>query len=171
MVQNKKCCSCYRAMCDDYTTALDTAKSEYYKAKISNSNNQQLFRLIDSLFKVKVIPPLPSCVSLTQLAETFSNYFLKKIQTLRDDLESSKMSSEELAVYVNTVRAQVSFLNFAPVSESYIYELLEKSPTKSCQLDPVPTLILKQDLDLFVATITRIINVSLKEGLVPSSLK
>ena len=83
----------YRAMCDDYTTALDTAKSEYYKAKISNSNNQQLFRLIDSLFKVKVIPPLPSCDSLPQLAEAFSNYFLKKIYTLRDDLESSKMSS------------------------------------------------------------------------------
>ena len=80
-------------MCDDYTTALNIAKSEYYKAKISNSNNQQLFRLIDSLFKVRVIPPLPSCDSLPQLAEAFSNYFLKKIYTLRDDLESSKMSS------------------------------------------------------------------------------
>ena len=69
----------YRAMCDTYTASLDEAKAAYYKAKISNSNNQQLFQLIDSLFKVKATPPLPSCDSLPELAEAFSNYFNQKI--------------------------------------------------------------------------------------------
>ena len=161
----------YRTMCDTYTASLDEAKAAYYKAKISNSNNQQLFQLIDSLFKVKATPPLPSCDSLPELAEAFSNYFHQKIKTMREDLEKSKMLSEEPSVSVNPVPSQASFLEFAPVTESYICNLLKKSPAKSCQLDPVPTRILKQDLDLLVPTITKIIITSLTEGVVPSALK
>ena len=90
---------------------------------------------------------------------------------MREDLEISKMLSEEPSVSVNPVPAQASFLEFAPVTESYIYDLLKKSPARSCQLDPVPTRILKQNLDLLVPTITKIIITSLTEGVVPSALK
>lgn len=160
----------YRDKCDAYTAALNTAKTEYYKAKIS-SNNQQLYRMIDGLFRVKIIPPLPSYNSLPDLAEAFSSYFHTKIQNLRDELGSSKLSSEELSVTVDSARCQSSFLEFAPVSETYVCELLGKSPAKSCLLDPVPTCILKQDLDLYVPPITTIINASLTAGVFPSSLK
>ena len=73
----------YRDMCRGYTSALNTAKADYYRAKISNSSNNQLFRLIDGLFRVKSISPLPSYDSLPTLAEEFSSYFHSKIQKLR----------------------------------------------------------------------------------------
>ena len=46
-----------------------------------------------------------------------------------------------------------------------------KSPTKSCSLDPLPTHLLKDHLDLLVPAITKLINCSLSSGIVPSKFK
>ena len=46
-----------------------------------------------------------------------------------------------------------------------------KSPSKSCELDPVPTLLMKQNIDVFAKYITIIVNRSLSSGCVPDSQK
>ena len=46
-----------------------------------------------------------------------------------------------------------------------------KSPTKSCRLDPLPTQLLKDHLDLLVLAITKLINCSQSSGIVPSKFK
>ena len=90
----------YRDKCDEYTAALNVAKSQYYKAKISECNNQQLFQMIDGLFQVKNTTPLPTHTSLPHSAEEFSSFFQTKIQKLRDNLENSKQSSQDLSVSI-----------------------------------------------------------------------
>ena len=54
----------------------------YYKAKISESDQRQRFSLIDGLFKVKTVPSLPSHESTQTLAEDFTDFFVNKIQDL-----------------------------------------------------------------------------------------
>ena len=53
------------------------------------------------------------------------------------------------------------------MTEKLIRELIFKSPTKSCMLDPIPTSITKQCLDALVSLITFIVNASLSTGIVP----
>ena len=50
----------YKSECRTYTDALNSTKSSYYKVKIANADNNQLFRTIDSLVKVKRVPLLPN---------------------------------------------------------------------------------------------------------------
>ena len=45
------------------------------------------------------------------------------------------------------------------------------APTKSCLLDPIPTYLLKECIDLLLISITKITNLSLVSGVVPCSLK
>ena len=161
----------YRDMCRGYTSALNTAKADYYRAKISNSSNNQLFRLIDGLFRVKSISPLPSYDSLPTLAEEFSSYFHSKIQKLRDELENSNLSSMEISVTSGSPPCQSSFVEFAAVSENFVCEMVGRSPGKTSLLDPIPVYMMKQDFDLLVSPVTRIINTSLTDGVFPSSLK
>ena len=52
-----------------------------------------------------------------------------------------------------------------------IRELIIKSPTKSCTLDPIPTSLTKQCLNDFVSLITVIVNASLSAGKVPQQFK
>ena len=42
-----------------------------------------------------------------------------------------------------------------------------KSPSKSCDLDPLPTDFVKKNLDLLLPVITKIINLSLQQGVFP----
>ena len=46
-----------------------------------------------------------------------------------------------------------------------------KSPSKSCELDPLPTSLIKENIDIFVPYITDIVNNSLRSGIFPQSQK
>ena len=48
---------------------------------------------------------------------------------------------------------------------------ITESPTKSCSLDPIPTFLLKDCLDILLSSITKLVNYSLIEGSFPNSFK
>ena len=143
-------------------------QANYYSNKIRNSDTNGLFRIIDGLFKVKAISPLPTHDSVLDLAESFSSYFNEKILKLRDTL-SSRTELSHLLTKEPPCRS--SFMKFETVSEKFIRDLVLKSPTKSCSLDPIPTGILKEHVDLVATPITNIINESFSSGVFPDSLK
>ena len=59
---------------------------------------------------------------------------------------------------------------FTPVTEQFVSEILQKSIPRSCDLDPIPTELLYENLDVLLPTITNI-NTSLASGFVPPDFK
>ena len=45
------------------------------------------------------------------------------------------------------------------------------SPTESCLLDPVPTFLLKDYVEILLPSITKLVNLSLAEGVFPQKFK
>ena len=127
--------------------------------------------MINGLFRVKALQPLPSHESLSTLAETFSNYFHSKIEKMRSELEQSEYITSDLLINEQPSICQSSFLEFNQVSECFVSELIIKAPGKSCTLDPVPAAILKRNVELLSAAIATIINTSLASGVFPKALK
>ena len=67
---------------------------------------------------------------------------------------------------------QISTLSgFKPVSAEEISKIIGASPSKHCLLDPAPTWFIKQLLPDLAETIAKMCNMSLEEGIFPSSLK
>ena len=60
---------------------------------------------------------------------------------------------------------------FLPATEDEVKLLVAKSPSKSCSLDPVPTWMLKANLDCILPSITNIVNESMSTGIVPTKMK
>ena len=60
---------------------------------------------------------------------------------------------------------------FTHVTQDEIANIISKSPTKSCLLDPLPTFLIKECIDILLPSITKLINFSLSEGLVPDGFK
>ena len=50
-------------------------------------------------------------------------------------------------------------------------KIIKNSPTKSCLLDPVPTFLLKDCVDILLPSITKLINLSLVDGVLPQQFK
>ena len=60
---------------------------------------------------------------------------------------------------------------FERASEDEIKKLILSSSSKSCDLDPIPTSVLKNCLDIIITPITDIINISMESSTFPQNFK
>ncbi|CAB4028471.1 Hypothetical predicted protein [Paramuricea clavata] len=131
--------------------------------------------MVDNLFKVKqgyTLPSLPANQSLQCVANDFSEFFSSKTLALRNNLQNSGLPLLlQMSVTIDCVQCDVSFTKFSKVSENYVKNIIKQSKPKSCMLDPAPTNVIKQLVDILAGPLTRIINTSLTSGIFPSSLK
>ena len=61
--------------------------------------------------------------------------------------------------------------SFERATEDEIKKIILISSSKSCDLDPIPTNVLKYCLDILVTQITDIINISMDTSTFPKKLK
>ncbi|KAK7092145.1 hypothetical protein V1264_009742 [Littorina saxatilis] len=108
---------------------------------------------------------LPTVHDMSKLPDVFSKYFHEKILTIRNSFAQHSVSDRS-PIFVGN-----SFSVFTPVSEDCVRKLIVKSAKTSCDLDPLPTPLLCDHLDILLPTITRILNESLSTGTVPSDFK
>ena len=105
-------------------------------------------------------PPTDPTVSMDQT-------FTDKMCTIRNSLPPTNPT-----VSVDQTSYSGKFLQtFSPVTEQVVLEILQKAAPKACDLDPIPTKLLYENLDILLPTITNIINTSLASGAVSPDLK
>ena len=63
------------------------------------------------------------------------------------------------------------FRNFEPLSFAGLKAITESTPSKTCDLDPLPTDILKKCIDLSLPEIHNIVNLSLSMSYFPDIIK
>ena len=97
-----------------------------------------------------------------------SLFFINKIRKIRDGLQSGQSNIEP--VY-GTDKCTSQFSTFDPATLAEVSKIIKRSPPKSCMLDPLPSHLLKKNLELLVGAITQIVNTSLASGEFPSLFK
>ena len=95
----------------------------------------------------------------------FASFFTNKISKIRDTFSTSSSFTET----PDSVPA--AFNSFKPVTEDEVSKCINESRTKSCLLDPIPTFLFKDCLDILLPSITKLVNYSLIEGSFPSTFK
>ncbi|XP_072044694.1 uncharacterized protein [Amphiura filiformis] len=158
----------YTQYCKDHRKKVEDAKCEYHRAKIAACDDRQLFKIVDKLSKSTTSTVLPDHSCRTDLANNFAHYFKEKVCKLLDKLDN--FDPPELSITLSE-SCESTFTAFREVSPEDVHQILLKSATKSCPLDPIPTDLLKKCLDPLLPHLTNIINSSLLSGLMPPSLK
>ena len=100
-----------------------------------------------------------------ELANKFAEFFTQKIRKIRKDLEKNTELSHDQQFTLSIG------LEFQSTTCDEIKDLIMSSGSKLCSLDPVPTSMVKTLLPSLCPVITVIVNKSLKEGLVPATMK
>ena len=109
---------------------------------LTNINNHRgdtkyVYKLVAKLTGTKAENPLPDAQHDIELAESFAAFFVGKIQKIHDNLKHHLL-------YEPTRNNQVEhFKDFFELSESQAKALVKLMQTKSCELDLIPTYILK----------------------------
>ncbi len=152
-----------------YKKMLDDKKTEHYSNLIEENSNDPkgLFKVINKALNKKEDIAFPPGVSDNELANDFLDFFDGKIEKIRSELDGSNNNTKP-----NEIRKYQYELNdFRPLTEEEVRKLITNSGNKYCELDPMPTSLLKDSIDDVLPLITQIINLSLSLGDMPQPLK
>lgn len=147
---------------------LRAEKYKLYSDKISASSNdpKKLWKEINHILHKSPEPTLPNHDSLSSLVEMFSTYFIDKIDNIR-----AQFSTGGTKPQCRGSKSTALFTTFQQVCESEIAKLIRVSPVKTSSLDPIPTFLLLDCLDVLTKPITMIINLCLAHGVFPQQFK
>ncbi|KAK2162032.1 hypothetical protein NP493_1547g00027 [Ridgeia piscesae] len=125
-----------------------------------------IYGISDSLLGRKVNMTLPEVAdeSPSALATRFQRYFKDKTEVLCQN--RSPLPADDTPTVVGA-----HFDVFEHASPSDVKIIVLASATKSCELDPLPTSIVKQHIDALSPLLTRIINASLATTVFPAPMK
>ena len=157
--------SALRAASNSYHKAILAAKKLYYTQLIStnSSNPRKLWKTINTLLHRSPAPSLPNLTSISSIAQQFTTFFSDKVTKLRANIPPVNQSPH----FPQPSATPPSFLDFRPTDSDEITKLILQSPTKQCELDPIPTSILKQATSVLAPVICHIVNLSLSSGSIP----
>lgn len=150
------------------------AKQDFFHEKLSDcsGNSKMLFKTVDSLLHRKKQTILPSHESAKQLADKFANFFTQKVSRIHNSLVQSQAQMAGTDNPGAEDQPSVCKLSsFAPATKDEILKLIRQSPSTTCSLDPLPTWLLKENLQPLLPVLTELVNMSLASGTVPNTMK
>ena len=125
-------------------------------SKYRQATHARNFHNFNAILGEKNSTPLPSSLDSDNIPQAFSEYFITKIITIRNNFPPLNPTvSMDKTTYSGKL-----LQTFTPVTEQFVLEILRKAVPKSCDLDTIPTK-LYENLDVLLPTITNIINTSL----------
>ena len=107
---------------------------------------------------------------LNSLLKILTTFFINKIKGIRKELSDFSHNTQLLHnMEKRNINCELS--EFIPPSNKNIKDVLTSFSNKTCALDPIPTHIVKANINLLLPFINRIVRQSIATGVFPISLK
>ena len=110
----------------------------------------------------------------TIIANDIGRYFVRKVENIRNEIDATPISQSDRDLVPPdkpVVDTNVILRSFRNLSEQDIYDLIQKSAKKSCVLDPLPTTLVCDSLDVLLPVITKLVNTSVFTAQFPTEWK
>ena len=150
---------------------ISEAKTDFNKTEVlkSKSDIKQLFHTCKRILNWVPDTEYPRDVPLQQLPENFSNFFYDKVVKINDSI-SDALAKEAIEDLSDSSRDCPTLSDFRPATEKEITRAISDSSLASCELDPLPTQLVKNS-PAIIPWFTQIVNLSLQSGTVPQDMK
>ena len=100
------------------------------------------------------------------LADQFASFFYNKIKKIRDNFASIGIEND-----IHRPSDPPKLNVCRKVSEEAVDKIIKMSPTKSCLLDPLPTFLITECIDILLPSFTKLVNCLIMKGCVPDAFK
>ena len=135
-------------------------KCSYYGDKLEGTDNKILYSTIKKLLDGESEVILPESNSDMALANSFQKYFTNKIEDIRKTFPNESCS-QNIDEY-DTPLTKLS--TFALATEGEVRQIVISFGIKCAPDDPIPSIILKTHLELFIPIWTKLVNMSLEQS-------
>ena len=159
----------YKAKKNYVNQIMNDARITFYQDFIEKNSTDQRKLFIAAktlLYQGDQRSVFPPCVDKLRFANQMGQYFVEKIRNNHSKLDNLAFTlpidPHDSGADVQPIVAQ--FNVFTALSEDDVRLLIHDSSKKSCSLDPLPTSVALDYVDILLPAITKIINLSLTSG-------
>ena len=148
-----------RAAVDDLAK---TKRCEFYQSQINSSVNNQLdlFKVCNTLLDSNTQSTLPYSENYDSLANSFNDFFVSKIEKIRQKLNIN--GTIKISRTVNPFVTQ--FGTFDIVNSKDLIKIIKSFNIKTSRDDPIPAFLLKSSIDFLIPVFVHLVNLSLQSG-------
>ena len=149
----------FKAIKKEYRHLIHSNKVLHFNKSINEAsgNPKQLFAITMGLMGKTKTNHLPEANDDKALADEFADYFISKIEKIRNNLCQAPN-------YIPDNTATSNFCVFNEVSNDTVLKVIQASKPTTCATDPLPSSLLKKHSDVITDPVTRIINQSLLQS-------
>ena len=104
----------------------------------------------------------------------FNNFFLDKVKKVTSGLNNIQQEYADIPpvpLHAQCVPHHGRLEELSPAIEEEVQKIFNRSPAKSCCLNPLPSSVLSQVIECVLPFLTRIVNTPVATRSVPSSMK
>ena len=135
----------------------------------ATTTKRKLFQVLEQLLHQKQAQELPSFTEAKKLAEALCMYFITNIEKIMQKIDAKHptalMENQDCSQLEETLPA------FELFTEEEILKVIKATKNSTCELNSIPTTLLKECVGSLLPTIMKIMNLSLSSGIVPLCLK
>lgn len=161
----------YKNQCNLVNNLIHNSKSAHYTQLIKDgaSDQKTLFKTVSRLLHKNAPICYPSSPDTRILANSFADFFTDKVEKIQQKI--AEKDCGQINPLPDTDLCSSEFSNFCSINAENISVVIRRVARKSCDLDPMPAVVLLDCLDVLLPVITKIINLSLETGTMPDPLK
>ena len=137
------------------------SKKEVFSEKVLQCyrDTGRLYDLIKNITGTTKENPLPDITNEETLANEFAEFFLEKIQKIQRELDD-KLKYQP----TRTAPAKAKLTEFKDISKEEVVKSIMNMKAKHCELDTIPTHIIKEALQQIKSALTKMVTISLQSG-------
>ena len=147
---------------------MKIARKDFYSNLIMNNSSDpgKLFAITKNLLGHRSEVPLPPFTSKHVLANEMGQFFVQKINRIQNKLDSAVVSliADPPISDASPPMQGILLERFSPLLDMDTKALIARASKKSCSLDPMPTTLVVNCLDVILPVLTEMINLSLDSG-------
>ena len=147
---------------------MSKAKSAHYSKIIAqhSGDHRSLWQAFNKILHHCPKIYLPDHSSITALANTFSSFFINKISIIRSSFPTGSCSN-----VLTSPNTREVLHNLSHVTDAEVRRLLLSAPCKSSDLDPLPTGLVKDCIDVLVTPTVSMVNLIALRGMFPETFR
>ena len=158
---------------DTYQILYKIAQKDFCVNKLSENKHdfKRVFKIASKLLFQNEEMPLPPCEDKKTLAYQFNSFFITKVEKIMEGLVPTATHLVNPFYLESEMETTVICHEFMPITLDKTKKLILSAAPKSCKLDPIPTKLLRNHIDVLAPTIQKIINISITNGTISTNMK
>ena len=164
---------CFYQQCRFVNNIIKKEQREYYITQLAEhyTDFKKIHQIVNKMLFRNEPLLLPPTSDTKKLADDFNQFFIDKIDKIMAGIQPTETHPTDPKYIESVNESPITLSTFKEISSEDTKRLICTAVTKSCEIDPIPTALLKEHINIVAPTIRDIINLLLTSGTMPYKWK